>query len=100
MNSRRLIHFHMRKLSARLDGDPCVQLGEIYADAAFARTWTHIDRGSILRLTQASLQFRLLLMTDRALVRRRRAFVGDPHGEPAWHQFEPRLEERFPRQPL
>jgi hypothetical protein len=84
--------------SARLlDSDPCIQLGEIDADAALTGTWTDVDRGSVLRLAQASLQLRLRLMTDRALVRRRRVFVGDPHCEPSSHRFEPRLERRHLR---
>jgi len=101
INSRRRIHFHIR-VSARdeldsqlLDCHPRVQFGEIDADAAFTGTWTHVDGGPVLRLTQASLQPRLRPVTDRALMKRRRTFAGGPHGEPSWHRFEPRLERRY-----
>src|SRR4029434_5360552 len=57
-----------------LDGDPCIQFGEIDADAAFTGTWTHVNGRAVLRLTQSSLQLRLRPMTDWAVVRRRRAF--------------------------
>jgi hypothetical protein len=80
-----------------LDDDPRVQFGEIDADTTLTGTWTHVNRGSVLRLTQASLQLRLQLMTDRAFVRRRRTFIGDPHGEPSWHRFKPRPERRYLR---
>jgi len=81
--------------SARLrDDDPCIHFGEINADAAFTGTRTHVDGGSVFRLAEASLQFRLRLMTDWTLVGRRRTVVGDPHGEPSWHLFEPTLERR------
>jgi hypothetical protein len=85
------------RLSAVLDDDPRVQFGEIDADTTLTGTWTHVNRGSVLRLTQASLQLRLRLMTDRAFVRRRRTFIDDPHGEPSWHRFKPRPERRYLR---
>jgi hypothetical protein len=77
-----LIQFHMRGSARLRDDDPCIQFGEIDADATLTGTWTHVNRGPVLRLAQASLQLRLRLMTDRALVRRRRTFVGDPHVSP------------------
>ena len=83
--------------SQLLDCYPCVQFGEINADAAFTGTWTHVHRGPVLRVTQASLQPRLRPVTDRALVKRCRTFVGGPHGEPSWHRFKPRLERRYIR---
>jgi hypothetical protein len=97
--SRSSICAKVRRGSARLldDDHPCIQFGEIDADTTLTRTWTHVNRGSVLRFTQPSLQLRLRLMTDRALVRRRRTFVGDPHGEPSRHRFEPRLERRHLR---
>ena len=78
-----------------LDFYPCVQFGEIDADAAFTGTCTHVHRGTFLRLTQASLQPCLRPVTDRALVKKCRTLVGGPHGEPSWHRFEPRLERRY-----
>jgi len=102
--TRRLAHENRRPWLSRgeldsqlLDGYPCVQFGEIDADAAFTDTWTHVHRGPVLRLTQASLQPRLRPVTDRALVKRCRTFVGGPHGEPSWHRFKPRLERRYIR---
>jgi hypothetical protein len=76
------------------DNDPCIQFGEIDADATFAGTGTHVNSGPVLGLTQTSLQLRLRLMTDGALVRKRRTVVGAPHGEPSRHLVEPRLERR------
>ena len=100
IDSRRLIHFHMRG-SARLDDDPCVQFGEIDADAALTGTWTHVNGGPVLRLTQAPLQFCLRLMTDRTSVRRRRgAIVGDPHGEPHGTYSSRGWKEKISHQPL
>jgi len=81
--------------SRLLDCYPCVQFGEIDADAAFTGTWTHVHRGPIFCLTQASLHPRLRPVTDRALVKRCRTFFGGPHGEPSWHRFKPRLERRY-----
>src|SRR5215475_1453140 len=70
--------------SARMrDNYPCIQFSEIEANTALTRPRAHIDCGPVLRLTQASLQLCLRLMTHRAVVRRRRTLVGDPHGEPS-----------------
>ena len=85
---------HESELDARLDGDPCLEFGEIDADATFTGTWTHVNGRPVLRLGQAPLQLRLRLMTDWALVMRRRAFVGVPHDEPSRHRLDPRLERR------
>jgi hypothetical protein len=100
--TRRLAHENRRPWPSRgeldsqlLDCYPCVQFGEIDADAALTRAWAHVNGGPVFCLTEPSLQFRLRLMTDWALVRRRRTVVGGPHGEPSWHRFEPRLEKKF-----
>jgi hypothetical protein len=77
------------------DRDPGLHFGEIDADATFTGTWTHVNGGPVLRLAKASLQLRLRLMTDWALVRRHRIFVSCPHDrELSWHRFKPRLERR------
>src|SRR5678815_4725648 len=68
--------------SRLLDCYPCVQFGEIDADAAFTGTGTHVHRGPSLRLTQESLQPRLRPVTDRTLVKKCRAFVRGPHVSP------------------
>ena len=94
IHSRRLIHFHMRGSARFRDNDPCIHLGEIDTDAAFTGTRTHVDGGSVFRIAEASLQFRLRLTTDWTLVRRRRSAVENPHGSPRGTYFHPRLERR------
>ena len=61
--------------SQSLYGDPRLQFGEIDADATLACPGTHVSRGSVRCRSQASLHFRLRVMTDWALVNRRRIIV-------------------------